>query len=318
MEVLDLGNNKLNDTFPCWLESLPELQVLILQSNRFHVPINTSRIKVPFPKLRIIDLSHKKFTGLLPVTYFRNFKAMRHVDKNKAALKYMGENYYQDSVKLVIKGLNVELSNILFIFTTIDFSDNKFKGEIPNVIGRLQALRLLNFSHNCLTGDIPLSLGNLSMLESLDLSSNQLTGDIPEQLTTLMFLAVLNLSMNHLVGPIPRGYQFDTFQNDSYVGKVGLCGLPLSKECGDTEAKHQPPLVFQEEGDTIFLGGFTWKAVAMGYGCGMVLGLVMGYVMFLIGRPKWFARIVKGERHRNVKSIKQIGYQGGMGRNQQT
>ncbi|XP_028115161.1 receptor-like protein 9DC3 isoform X1 [Camellia sinensis] len=318
MEVLDLGNNKLNDTFPYWLESLPELQVLILQSNRFHGPINTSRIKVPFPKLRIIDLSHNEFTGLLPVTYFRNFKAMRHVDKNKTALKYMGENYYQDSVKLVIKGLNVELSNILSIFTTIDFSDNKFKGEIPNVIGRLQALRLLNFSHNCLTGDIPLSLGNLSMLESLDLSSNQLTGDIPEQLTTLTFLAILNLSMNHLVGPIPRGYQFDTFQNDSYVGNVGLCGLPLSKECGDSEAKHQPPLVFQEEGDTIFLGGFTWKAVAMGYGCGMVLGLVMGYVMFLIGRPKWFARIVKGEQHRNVKSIKQIGYQGGMRRNQQT
>ncbi|KAL7189643.1 hypothetical protein ACSBR1_039314 [Camellia fascicularis] len=147
------------------------------------------------------------------------------------------------------------------------------------------------------------------MLESLDLSSNQLTGDIPEQLTTLTFLAVLNLSMNHLVGPIPRGYQFDTFQNDSYVGNVGLCGLPLSKECGDSEAKHQPPLVFQGEGDTIFLGGFTWKAVAMGYGCGMVLGLVMGYVMFLIGRPKWFARIVKEEQHRNVKTIKQIGYQ---------
>ncbi|KAL7189642.1 hypothetical protein ACSBR1_039313 [Camellia fascicularis] len=110
MEVLDLGNNKLNDTFPYWLESLPELQVLILQSNSFHGPINTSRIKVPFPKLRIIDLSHNEFTGLLPVTYFRNFKAMRHVDKNKTTLKYMGEYYYQDSVKLVIKGLNVELS----------------------------------------------------------------------------------------------------------------------------------------------------------------------------------------------------------------
>ena len=30
LEVLNLGNNKLNDTFPFWLESLPELWILVL------------------------------------------------------------------------------------------------------------------------------------------------------------------------------------------------------------------------------------------------------------------------------------------------
>ncbi|XP_028095703.1 receptor-like protein 43 [Camellia sinensis] len=176
MEILDLGNNKLNDTFPYWLDSLPKLQVLILKSNRFHGPINSSRTIDPFCMLRIIDISHNEFTGFLPARYLQNFKAMRNVDGNTMTLKYMGQNYCRDSVKIVIKGLNIELLNILYFFTAIDFSDNKFKGAIPNVIGRLQALRLLNLSHNCLTSHIPSSMGNLSMLESLDLSSNQLYG----------------------------------------------------------------------------------------------------------------------------------------------
>ncbi|KAA3467402.1 receptor-like protein 12 [Gossypium australe] len=36
MQVLDLGNNKIKDTFPPWLETLPELQVLVLRSNKLH------------------------------------------------------------------------------------------------------------------------------------------------------------------------------------------------------------------------------------------------------------------------------------------
>ncbi|XP_062081243.1 receptor-like protein 50 [Humulus lupulus] len=33
LEVLDMGNNKINDTFPHWLEDLPMLRVLVLKSN---------------------------------------------------------------------------------------------------------------------------------------------------------------------------------------------------------------------------------------------------------------------------------------------
>ncbi|KAK4343297.1 hypothetical protein RND71_036391 [Anisodus tanguticus] len=34
LEVLDMGNNAINDTFPAWLGDLPELQVLILKSEQ--------------------------------------------------------------------------------------------------------------------------------------------------------------------------------------------------------------------------------------------------------------------------------------------
>lgn len=66
LEVLDVGNNQINDNFPNWLEILPELQVLILRSNRFWGPIGDNTTIVPFPRLRIIDLSHNEFTGVLP------------------------------------------------------------------------------------------------------------------------------------------------------------------------------------------------------------------------------------------------------------
>ncbi|KAL5548570.1 hypothetical protein UlMin_003801 [Ulmus minor] len=50
LEVLDIGNNKINGSFPNWLESLPELQVLILRSNRFYGPLGNpiySKISLP-------------------------------------------------------------------------------------------------------------------------------------------------------------------------------------------------------------------------------------------------------------------------------
>ncbi|KAI8538026.1 hypothetical protein RHMOL_Rhmol09G0068700 [Rhododendron molle] len=145
----------------------------------------------------------------------------------------------------------------------------------------------MNLSHNSLSGHLPSLLGNIAVLESLDLSSNQLTGKIPGELTRLTFLAVLNFSKNHLVGPIPHGNQFDTFQNDSYVGNSGLCGLPLSKKCGDSEVPPQPISPDDDDDDDDdddFASGFTWRIMLMGYGCGLVIGVTMGLVMFLTGR----------------------------------
>ncbi|RHN57979.1 putative non-specific serine/threonine protein kinase [Medicago truncatula] len=146
-------------------------------------------------------------------------------------LDIVGQQYY-DYGNLATKGNKTPLVKIPKIFASIDFSRNKFDGEIPDVIGELHDLKGLNLSYNKLTGHIPQSMGNLINLESLDLSSNMLTGRIPVKLTNLDFLEVLDLSNNHLVGEIPQGKQFNTFTNDSYEGNLGLCGFPLSKNCG--------------------------------------------------------------------------------------
>ncbi|XVF78913.1 hypothetical protein PTKIN_Ptkin14bG0176200 [Pterospermum kingtungense] len=244
LEVLNLGNNKINNTFPHWLGTLPKLQVLVLRANYFHGQIFTSKNKLHFSSLRILDLSHNEFSGSLSTSYFRNFKGMMNLSGVRVG--YMGDypkgnlDYYGDSVVVTIKGVEIELERILTIFTTIDMSSNRFEGKIPETVGNLLCLQLLNFSHNKFTGPIPSSFGNLAALESLDLSSNKLVGEIPKQLVGLNFLEVLNLSENQLVGHIPLGNQFNTFLNDSYADNLGLCGFPLSKRCGPDEPPAPP------------------------------------------------------------------------------
>ncbi|GKV33190.1 hypothetical protein SLEP1_g41726 [Rubroshorea leprosula] len=293
LELLDVGNNNLNDTFPHWLGVLPSLQVLILRSNRFHGAINDSMPASHFPQLRIVDVAQNNFMGLLPSNYFKILKGMRDVAPVDVEWEY-SDNYtaclrdghchkiYKESVKVVMKGSERELVRILRTFTTIDFSSNQFHGPIPDKLGELNALLLLNLSHNSLNGQIPSSLGKLAELESLDLSSNKLEGRIPEQLTKLTFLSVLNLSHNELVGHIPEGKQFSTFSNDSYIGNSGLCGFPLTKKCGEPRP---PSSQFDEEDDSTTV--FEWKFALAGYGCGLVLGLSLGYIAFTIGKPWW-------------------------------
>ncbi|GLU15163.1 hypothetical protein SLE2022_316790 [Rubroshorea leprosula] len=303
LQVLDVGNNYLNDTFPHWLGVLSRLKVLILRSNGFHGAIYNSIPAFYFPELRIIDVSHNDFTGLLPSNYFKNLTGMRDVHEEEAQLEYMGTylynpssrgayiHHYEDSVMVIMKGLYVALKRILTTFSTIDFSSNRFQGHIPEELGELNSLHLLNLSHNCLTGPIPSSLGKMTQLESLDLSSNKLDGRIPEQLTSLTFLSDLNLSHNKLEGEIPQGKQFNTFSNDSYIGNSRLCGFPLTKKCRNEEKPGACPSKFDEEDNSAAL--FEWKFALAGYGCGLVLGLSLGYIVFNTGKPWWVVKKVE-------------------------
>ncbi|XP_060667220.1 receptor-like protein 32 [Ziziphus jujuba] len=265
LEVLDIGNNHINGMFPHWLESLPMLQVLILRSNKFYGSIANPMARFPFRKLRILDLANNEFSGKLPVKYFGSLMAM--MEANTTKLEYMGENYYQDSVSVEMKGIFIELVKIQTIFTTIDLFRNNFEGEILKLLGNLRSLKGLNFSHNKLMGSIPPSFANLSGLEWLDLSSNQFVGGIPQQLA------------NRLVGPIPRGNHFETFDSTSNIDEA-----------------HQEGDVHEQTNEFDL-----WKIVVMGYGCGVVIEISIGYMvlsdrriaLFLgkLGGDRWIQRI---------------------------
>ena len=305
LEFLNLGSNKIENNFPDWLQTLPYLKVLVLRDNKLHGTIANLKIGHLFQSLIIFDISGNNFSGFLPNTYLKNYEAMKNVTQviGDSSLQYLDESYgivnegYSDPLTVATKGTKMTLVKIPRNFVSIDLSRNKFEGEIPNAIGELHALRGLNISHNKLTGHIPQSIGNLTYLESLDLSSNMLTGVIPVELTNLNSLEVLDLSNNHLVGVIPQGKQFNTFSNDSFEGNLGLCGFPLSKNCGPEQ--HSPPSANNFWSEEKF--GFGWTPVAIGYGCGFVFGIGIGYYMFLIGKPRWLVMIFGGQPKRRAK-----------------
>ncbi|KAL1103309.1 hypothetical protein V6Z11_D05G430600, partial [Gossypium hirsutum] len=300
LEVLDLGNNKINDTFPHWLGSLPYLQVLVLKSNHMHgsLRVNSSKSSPFFSKIQIFDLSSNYFSGPLPVRYISSFNAIINLKKQDSARPYMGVQdftsaFYAYSIGIVMKGQDREFVKIFTMWMIIDLSNNQFEGGIPNVIGKLNLLKGLNLSHNNLHGDIPTSIGNLTSLEWLDLSSNRLSGTIPNRLADLPFLSSLNVSENQLHGQIPQGKQFNTFGNDSYKGNKGLCGFPVSKGCNIIEPP--PPNVLEKDGSKSNIA-FGWKVVLIGYGCGVVFGMCVGYVVFQTGKPKWLVNLVESQQ----------------------
>jgi Leucine-rich repeat (LRR) protein len=76
LEVLDIGNNYIKDTFPCYLKNKIMLRVLVLRSNEFYGPVSCPGPNATWPKLQIIDLASNNFTGRLPTKYFSNWRAM--------------------------------------------------------------------------------------------------------------------------------------------------------------------------------------------------------------------------------------------------
>ncbi|XVF41450.1 hypothetical protein PTKIN_Ptkin01aG0281000 [Pterospermum kingtungense] len=286
LEYIDLGNNQINDAFPSWLGTLPQLNILILCSNELYGRIGDPESDLVFPKLRIIDLSHNRFHGTLPSGYFQKWNAMKNLDvqnSSSADNYYMIENLdmtinvmqvpriYAYSMTIANKGIEREYPKIIRTLVAIDLSSNRFEGEIPESVGSHKQLRLLNFSNNNLVGRIPSAIAKLTNLEALDLSQNNLSGSIPWELSTeLTFLAVLNLPHNNFTGRIPQGQQFNTFEMSSFDGNAELCGKPLLKECDSSSG---PPSSTTSE-DSISLD---WKVVVLGYGSGFLIGVVIGH-----------------------------------------
>ncbi|KAL1110986.1 hypothetical protein V6Z11_D02G026400 [Gossypium hirsutum] len=298
LEVLDLGNNMVHDTFPFWLENLPSLKVLILRANRFYGTITKFDTKHGFPKLRILDIGSNNFSGELSIEFLHSLKAMMQLtNDDKGKLDYIGENYYQDSVTIFNKGIEMFYQKVLTILTCLDLSNNSFHGRIPEEIQMLRSLKVLNLSYNSFSGEIPVALENLKDLESLDLSQNELSGKIPAQLTSLTFLAALNLSYNQLEGSIPQSNQFITFSNDSYHGNPKLCGLPLSRKCNEVGLPMPPPPRGDEESWLCAMS--TWKIALIGYASGLVVGLCIGYTGLNELGNKWVDRLKKhGKRNK--------------------
>ncbi|KAG7567363.1 Leucine-rich repeat [Arabidopsis thaliana x Arabidopsis arenosa] len=296
LQVLNVGNNKINDTFPLWLDSLQNLQVLVLSSNEFHGELHHSQASFGFQQLRIIDISHNHFTGTLRSDYFMNWRAM-YSNGDNTQWKYMGgKEYYYDSIILMSKGIEMKMQRILTVYTAIDFSGNKFHGEIPESISLLKELLILNLSRN--------AFANLTALESLDISQNKISGEIPQKLGDLSSLEWINVSHNQFVGSIPQGTQFQRQNCSSYEGNPGLYGPSLKDICGNiyvpvpTSPQTEPLESREEDEGEEWL---SWVAAGLGFAPGIVFGLTIGYIVASY-KHEWFMKTFGRNKHGGTRT----------------
>ncbi|XP_025696615.3 receptor-like protein 54 [Arachis hypogaea] len=283
LEFLDVRHNHFNDSFPFWLGSLPKLKVLSLRDNEFHGAIMCP-LKYTFPHLRIIDLSQNGFSRKLTSEIIMCFKSM--IISNKRQLDFK-DVIHSDNAEIDIDWHPFSMSNkgvvmdylggqYLRHMVAIDLSCNKIYGEIPDIMGSLNGLLVLNLSNNMFTGSIPSSLGKFSNLEVLDLSLNSLSGNIPQQLAGLTFLDFFNVSFNNLSGPIPENGQLSTFDDNSFKGNKGLCGIRLVKKCEDYSKLPLPTTDGDQDTESEAFFELYWMVIVIGYGGGLVAGLALG------------------------------------------
>ncbi|MBA0619251.1 hypothetical protein Godav_028461, partial [Gossypium davidsonii] len=113
----------------------------------------------------------------------------------------------------------------------------------------LTSWMVIDFLNNKLLGEIPETLGELHSLIVLNLSHNSLTGPIPSSLGDLLELESLDLSSNMFQGRIPM-----ELRNLGFLVKI--------------------PAKFDGDDDEL-----NWRfSILMGYGCGLVLGVSLGYI----------------------------------------
>ncbi|XP_037495187.1 receptor-like protein 13 [Jatropha curcas] len=264
--VLDLSPNKLIGKIPTWIVNISRLSYILLSHNNF---IGELPIQLCGLELSLVDFSHNNLSGhilpclILSSDWSRELETQSPDPPPMQPLEFTNKNAtysYQRKTLLYLSG--------------IDFSCNRFSGEIPPEIGNLSEIQVLNLSHNILTGPIPQTFSNSRQIESLNLSYNNLEGKIPSQLTQLYSLAVFSVAHNNLSGKTPeRVAQFATFEQGSYEGNSFLCGLPLPKPCDTTTS---PPLMPTTSTDEKEENGF----IDMGV---FYVSFVVSYIIVFLG-----------------------------------
>ncbi|KAI3735088.1 hypothetical protein L6452_14577 [Arctium lappa] len=263
--IIDLAENRLSGRIPTSIgRDDTSLRLLSLRSNKLEGEIPNEICGLS--SLQILDLADNDLSGNLP-TCFRNFSVISGRNLSSPIILYdaLFENQVIGSASLVIKGQVFPYSTILYLVTTIDLSNNKFSGSIPDELLALPGLRYLNLSRNNLTGSISQRIGEMSQLESLDVSMNHLNGRLPLSLSILFTLNSLNLSYNNFTGRIPTSTQLQSFNESSFIGNA-LCGAPLA-DCG--QPANDPEGTKEEDDDS---DSIDWILVIV-----TIVGLIVGF-----------------------------------------
>ncbi|KAK5795413.1 hypothetical protein PVK06_036677 [Gossypium arboreum] len=206
LKIFYAHSNFLFGTIPHSIGNLIELTELVLHFNNLQgsIPSGLGNCK----KLLLMDLSSNNLSGPIPPEVLGL--------PSLSIVLNLSSNYLTGELSVEVE----KLKNL----GTLDVSQNRLSGLLPNNLGSCASLVELYLQGNLFEGPIPSYLSSLRGLEALDLSDNNLSGGIPEFLVRFGALKYLNLSFNDFEGVIPSEGVFKNTSATFVEGNSKLCG----------------------------------------------------------------------------------------------
>ncbi|XP_048441578.1 receptor-like protein 2 [Pyrus x bretschneideri] len=187
---LNLSHNSLHGALETkFFSSLNRLKILDLSYNFF---LERYRFLYHPKNIQTIDLSSNYFHGAIPSSFFQ--QAWNLTSFNVSNNTFSGP---------IPSSICLRSSPSIKV---LDFSYNKFSGNISCGFGGCSKLQIFHVGHNNLSGSLPEDIYNVTKLEELALPLNSLNGVISERITNLTHLTILDLFYNHLSGVIPLNF----------------------------------------------------------------------------------------------------------------
>ncbi|KAH7542008.1 hypothetical protein FEM48_Zijuj02G0028000 [Ziziphus jujuba var. spinosa] len=164
----------------------------------------------------------------------------------------------------------------------LDLSFCGFTGVLPKSRGNLTKITHIFLQYNSFGGEIPAaSISNLAQLQFLNLLGNNFQGRIPNAFENLSKLTFINLEGNRFTGILLNNFSgpFPTAYVKSFHAMMNV-----------SAGSEEPPssTSFEQEDEMEHESLFNWRAISLGYACGIVYGVVMGYFLFYRGGHRWF------------------------------
>uniref|UniRef100_A0A7N0ZS02 Leucine-rich repeat-containing N-terminal plant-type domain-containing protein n=1 Tax=Kalanchoe fedtschenkoi TaxID=63787 RepID=A0A7N0ZS02_KALFE len=169
--TLCIWDCKLGPSFPAWVASQTNLQVLVLTNTALSGTVPGWIWKLS-TQLDYLDLSENHLQGNLP--------AVLTLKKLSYGFMNLGDNLFD--------GRLPRLRNI----SELSLKNNKLSGVMSSdLLGQVPLLFRIDLSGNMLVGNIPKKWDGMDRLEYIDFSGNNLSGEVPEELCLLPSLAWL-------------------------------------------------------------------------------------------------------------------------------
>ncbi|KAK9167517.1 hypothetical protein Scep_002708 [Stephania cephalantha] len=254
LTYLDLSNNQLNGTIPPSLFTLPSLQQMYLDQNKFIGILDDEAFpnSISSP-LTMLDLSYNLLEGNIPkfISKFTSLERLNLRSNNFhgavdlrmfASIKNLSGIDLSDNIMLLIDTSDLVITipslsefaasscNLSAVprflryqpqLNSLNLSDNQIQGKMPDWLWT--NLQNVDLSNNSLVGfEDPFSNHSSSSMRYLHLSSNHFEGSLPIFPSSL---ETLDLSSNHFEGSLPnfpKGMDTISLSKNKFTGAIPL------------------------------------------------------------------------------------------------